>query len=442
MYFPDCAGLTLTLLKMTTALSNSFRTQRSGISAQDLIKLQNSVVRSGLLRTRKRLHIGKWPHRFVVLTHDSLYVYVDETSKAPHSILALLGYNRVARCDVKGQDWCFSIIPEPNMKSMKTKTLACSSDFDRKLWMQAIKSQIYVANNIPKPKLTVLDKITIMTGESIEDDYSTIELAVYGSRGDETGVNEDSHVDDKDYDSADDSDTEINLCKKTARSMSLPYSSDSKISKTTSRNRTFTDQSNDSKSSNHDVDENIYEIVDVGQGSQRRLPSDAQPQHSSDPASEDTPRPASDPVQMPPPRYSEVYSEEPAYVNLSSIAKDFNDSHKSAVKPSLESLCTLPDTQTDRKYAIDLLHKTKLPGTYLIRKSQKDSNKVLALLDTKKQVKEYKLFGTPDSVTIDGKQCFACLDELLEHYTSVELLMDADCFLASGFYKVKADLGI
>uniref|UniRef100_A0A0B6ZSA7 SH2 domain-containing protein n=1 Tax=Arion vulgaris TaxID=1028688 RepID=A0A0B6ZSA7_9EUPU len=435
---------------MTSTLSNVFRSQKSNISAQDLIKLQNSVFKIGMLRKKGlKINFGKWPHRFVVLTHDSIYVYANEVSKITNSQFSLLGYNRVSRCDIKGQDLCFSIKPASSIGSVKVKTFACSSEGERKAWMQAIRSQIYVANNIVKPTMTVIDRIKAMTiNDCDEDFYLTIEKAVYETT-DSTSVEKNGGNDDDDDEDSDDScesDHEVHapVSKKAIRSLSLPHNSiftfDDKNARKYSKDRKLSESCESNSTKNETVKE-LFHSMKTFQDNKRRYPSDPQPKIPvevtiSRPG--EAVRETSDYIQSQPPRYSEVYEEEVEenfendYVNLSNMKKYHDNCQKDSLTvPSLEEMCTISDTFCNREQCITLLQEKEY-GTYLLRNSRTDNQKVIVYLGQNGEVKEYKIYGTADNPTIDRKKYFTCLNKLLQHYTSEEPLPGRNDFLKKG----------
>lgn len=378
-----------------------------------------------------------------MLTQESIYVYASETSKTPKSTFSLHGYNRVTRCEVKGQDWCFSIVPaEQTGDATKPKTFACCSDADRIAWMQAIKNQIYTANNIPKPVLAIIDKLKSMTtGTSHdEEDYTDVEHVVYEPNQktveQKNSDDEDDDIEEEESDTYESDDEKtFPVCMKTKRSMSLPHNS-----------LPFLDSRISAKSLNSDY-ETCDDVLDALLT--RKQSSDPKsrlllksPRNSFDepsrPPSEIAPRPPSDPV-TPPPRYSEVLEEEkdeePHYVNLPCFQKDQMDIPPIPQKPSLESLCTVSD-YINREQLNALLQAKQKDGTYLIRKSRTSNYKVIAFLQNG-HVTEYKIFENEDQVSIDRNRWFSNTEELLHHYTSVDPLPCMTHFLKRGFHQVR-----
>uniref|UniRef100_A0A0B6YA82 PH domain-containing protein n=1 Tax=Arion vulgaris TaxID=1028688 RepID=A0A0B6YA82_9EUPU len=419
---------------MSTLLKTKL-SRKSIIAAQDLLTLQDTVVKSGLLRKKgKTLNVGKWPHRFVILSYDHIYIFANETSKAQNSKFGLIGYNKVTRCEFKGQSWCFSVVPADNIDSLSSKTFACVSDADRKSWMIAIKSQMYAANNIPKPVQYVSDKMTSRKTIIQDDDYDSLEQLVYTPAA---GIQNQSDLFYDDEGDEDDFDEENISCGSQA---SLQSSNNSQPTSTATHTIT---RNNSARSDSHAYEQydprNTVKPPTVSDvGGNRRLPTDPQPRPPVDlPETSSGVTNSRRSEQAKPPRYSEVCPEENdvsetcEYVNLG-VSLQLDD--KNIKQNTLESMCTVIDI-TDRDQLIAMLKKRVDPGTYLIRKSRQSDQKVLSFLAQNGQVKEFKILGTVDRPTLDNNRSFECIEELLRHYSLVDPLPRMTEFLERGFYQ-------
>ncbi|CAL1535239.1 unnamed protein product [Lymnaea stagnalis] len=390
---------------MTTVISGK-------LSAQDYIKLPNATIKYGLLRKKKeKLSFGKWPRRFLILLNDSINVYKDENSKVPNSSFSLKGYNRVKRAESKGQEWCFSICPASNHEN-KVKTFACLSEQERKEWMRAIKRQLCAVNNADGPDSTILDKFrSISFSQDDGEEYNTIEEAVHLPEGAITELHSDSEEESSSSDSG--SGGSHSFLPGKSKSFTLP------------KGTTYDDGATVCKSSNASkLDPKIpgqsKDIGIVGTEPRVKLPM-------SRSMSESIP-------QLPPPRYSDVMDDaRPDYVNVDNLEETY-EMPSDFIRPTLEGLCTVHDEHPDLEKINGLLKAKKEPGTYLIRKSRKDEQKVLVVLDDLGQCRAYKIFSHGSDITLDKIVTFQCLDDLLKNYTEKSPLPTTNMYLKKGIY--------
>lgn len=393
-------------------------TTKRQVSAQELLTLTDTVFKYGVLRKKgKKLNIGKWPRRFVILTYDSVYVYDNETSAVPKTKFGLIGYNQVVRCEFKGQNWCFSVVPADIGDCGEVKTFACTSDTDRKDWMKAIKNQMYPANSITKPPQTRDDRLRSPSNSA--DEYTSIETLVYSPS---EGIHHTREENDFDYDDGDEnSNGSIDSCS---------GKSNGSTSKTKRQSRANSEESSSDSSSHYEP----YDDKFLVEGP-LKSPSDIKKRIPKDP-------PPSPPLEAPqsscngnkkqqcistlPRRSLNTEQEE------SNIYVNTNICNQSA---TLESLCTITDPKLDREQIMDMLLQRNECGTYFIRQSRQGNQKVITILSENYQVKEYKIYGTAVQQTLDQKEFFKNTNELLRHYTEVEPLPKSAQYLKQGFYK-------
>ncbi|KAK0060748.1 SH3 domain-binding protein 2 [Biomphalaria pfeifferi] len=385
-----------------TTLPANMKLYGNDMSAQSLIKQPKMVVKYGLLRKKNNtLNFGRWPRRFVILRESDLNVYVDENSKAPKSSFSLQGYNTVKRVDTKGQDWAFAVHPAHNTDPSKIKTFSCISNSERLDWMKAIKRQMYVANGMTIPDTTMSEKLrSISISEEEKDEYYLIEKAIDISDEMIPEMTSDSEEESSDSGSGG------SKMGKTSRSFSLPQKDQTSPSSSAGKFR---------KTSTSAIFESEAE---------KRANSKPVLRSHSD---------AAPPV--PPPRYSDVMEDCPNYVNIPGLEDETYEIPDDFVVHTLEALCTIHEENPDREELNQRLLAKRHPGTYLIRKSRKGDEKVLAFLAEGGQVKEYKIYEVNSKWTIDRVKEFKDINDLLKHYSTMEKLPKTNIALKKGFFE-------
>lgn len=408
---------------MTTM--KTVRVSDAGLSAQDLIQLPKASMKYGILRRKNpKINFGKWPHRFVVLLHGAVYIYNDENSKSACHSFSLVGYNCVQRVQSKTHEHCFEVLPAQVSKTSKKETFACLSNVERKDWMLAIKQQIYAANNIETPSMSLTEKLKSLS-MSDEDEYKEIEEKVFSPGEKEPELAETSEEEEETSESEGEEPQPV--FKKTSRSLSLPQAvtHDQLLhlqTKFSFRGVGTVEEEDEQMRSPKTKPKKIAKL--------HRTPSDPQP---------------------PPPRYSEVVTEvvteeAPDYVNLAKMKEDYDlyekppdDLYETPPDPadlSLEGMCTVVDDNPDRDHLIIQLQAKRAYGTYLIRKSRQSDQKILSYLTRNGHVKEYRIYSEEGKVYLEKSAKFNTVDELLQHYTQVETLPVSEHKLKYGFHSV------
>ncbi|XP_025096694.1 SH3 domain-binding protein 2-like isoform X2 [Pomacea canaliculata] len=357
-----------------TIMSNTSATRvitpHKTIGAQELISGPHD--RSGFLRKRgqkerlfENLKLSKhvnWRQRFVVVSDCCCYCYDDELAKEPLQCFSLAGYNRVYRTTSERNPFCFMVEPI-NRWQEKLHIFSCSSEDDRKLWMQAFKGAMVEAN----------DAKNSSKGESGDsDEFKDIEKPIFET--------EDNHL----------SQTTVSL---------------------------HDDSGGDAVDSDTDSD---YDRVDedlLQQQQQvfppqrlRKVPLPPIPQGDVSPRAHTSPIEPS-----PPPR---VNKNKPRTGPRHDVAPPI-PAAKPQVSPEKPRRLSERDSlfdDSDREKAIAILREKKALGTFLIRKSRQGDSRVLAVM-TAEDVKEYKIFEEGNRVTLDRKQFFRDVDELLDTYS-------------------------
>ncbi|BFZ24183.1 hypothetical protein BsWGS_27222 [Bradybaena similaris] len=398
--------------------SNSAKRQ---VSAQELLTLTDTVFKYGVLRKRgKKLNIGKWPRRFVILTYDSVYVYDNEHSAIPKTKFGLIGYNQVVRCEFKGQNWCFSVVPADNGDCAEVKTFACTSDTDRKEWMKAIKNQMYPANSITKPAQTRADRLRSPSNSA--DEYTSLETLVYSPI---EGIHHTREENDFDNDDGDEnSNGSFDSCSGKSNG------STSKIKRQSTANSEGS--SSDSSSHNYEPYDDKFLVegpLKSPSDTKKRIPKDPPPTPPLDAPQSSCNGNKKKQCSPSLPHSNKSLNIEQEESNIYVNANVCNQ------PATLESLCTITDPALDRAQLINMLLQRNECGTYIIRQSRQSDQKVIAILSEDYQVKEYKIYGTADRQTLDQKEFFKNTNQLLRHYTEVEPLPKSTEYLKQGFYK-------
>ncbi|KAI8797761.1 SH3 domain-binding protein 2 [Biomphalaria glabrata] len=473
----------------------------AGISAQDIISLPNAQIKHGIIRRKNpTITFGKWPHRFIVLLRDSLYVYHDEKSKSQSQSVSLRGYNRVKRVTSKKHDWCFALLPEQNEASLKPEKFACVSDAERREWMIAIRAQLYIANNldiVPHRPHSFSD----------EDEYLKIEESIYDSRSREQDMISSTSEEESSSDS--DMEEKFPVFRKSTRSYSSPEALKAEeigklrmLAKSTKRQesvdalRTLDSVKEEDESGKkrggstkimripsvpprysevvepvkktetaQDPDymnlTKMKEHLDTSDGDPMKAPwlYDVPPEHPPPPPfhfeklrpsmSQDSkfyqtpPTDIFPPIPRKHPIKSTNSSEDSGIRCSGSSTEEAQQEDDLYVLPqgderlSLEALCTVEDTSSDRDHIICQLQAKQLSGTYLIRRSrQNPDEKVLAYLTKNLHVKEFKIYSQGEKVFLKSDRLFDSIEDLLKHYTSVSTLPTTEYYLKQGYHTV------
>ncbi|KAI8797759.1 SH3 domain-binding protein 2 [Biomphalaria glabrata] len=120
------------------------------------------------------------------------------------------------------------------------------------------------------------------------------------------------------------------------------------------------------------------------------------------------------------------------YINVEDVEGD--DTYDMPVFEKLEVLCTVSDNSIGREELLRQLKATRAPGTYMLRKSRQNEDKVLSYLAQDDTVKEYKLHKFGGSFSLDKLKMFSTIEELLMYYTET-YLPNSENTLKQGFYK-------
>ncbi|XP_059139127.1 SH3 domain-binding protein 2-like [Physella acuta] len=408
------------ILNKAATIQRNIRTSSSGISAQDIIQLPNASIRSGLLRKKANtINYGRWKHRFVVLLSDSLYIYNSELSKAPNDTILLRGYNRVQREESTVHEWCFSILPAYNLKTVRVITFACVSDNERREWMTAIKDQLYIANGVEKKSLSdsVQRRLTLRES-STEDEYRDIEAPAYVPDG---SVDSDhlAYTDSISSDSGSSGSGGV-------FEWNIPSSPPSTPAPTPPS----------------DTHSNTSSPPDL----KPKLDNKRKPMPLPKPETVPKPKPQTPEKKKIsqeelhaklPPRQSAILSEnETDYVNAADLYEDYDFPVEMSQPPiTKEQNCTVADDTLDRNQLIAQLKAKEKSGTYLIRKSRTSDYKVLAYLTPEGKVNQYKIFKKDSTFSLDQIVKFDSIETLLEHYSTNGTLPSSDYKLLYGFYE-------
>lgn len=297
-----------------------------------------------------------WRQRFVVVSDGCCYCFEDEVAKEPLQKFSLHGYNRVTRTASDRNQFCFMLEPQEDQR-IKRHYFACSSDDDRKLWMQAFKGGMMEANS------SHLNSGSHNTSD--DDVFKELEKPLFEDAVPRRAANEDA------------------------------YSSDS-----------------GSSESDYDrLDEEEEPAKPTLPPSRRCVPLPPLPgeANKAQPA-------AAKPTA--PPRQVKNKPLDPRKRDSAAAAKAKPTVAEKPPRRLSEKDCLFDNS--DREQAISILREKKVPGTFLIRKSRQGDSKVLAVMTTE-DVKEYKIFTEGGQVSLDRKTFFSNVDDLLENYSRAPL---------------------
>ncbi|XP_059141030.1 SH3 domain-binding protein 2-like [Physella acuta] len=431
--------------------SLSFQISGCSLSAQDLLRLK-APIKYGFLRKKpKKMNIGKWRTKFVVLLKESVYIYQDETSKVVSKSFSLKGYNRVKRVVSKSHDWCFVIAPAGSHPGLKTYTLSCISEQERKEWMRAIKSQLHVTHNIPEPDELEMSQ---HLGD-VEQAYTLIETLVFPDEGEDAtnkSDESDSDLDDNHVKTKTKEFSKIpprppskngiagmmqNLSTTTrqiATSVVMPDSIAPKIPPRTGSSVGNLDKTLQELSTTTRYIATSVVLPDVVNPNvispyapnviSPYAPRDSNSSNLSlpDDTSLDKPTKPTQPSDKPPtvPRRTYLPKTNSPYVNW---------------PMTLETMATVQESHPDPDHLTRMLQSTREYGTYMIR-ATKPGHVVLAFLTPIFQVKEFKVHEQAGRFSLDQSNYLPSIEDLLEHYSHDEPLPNTDHYLRQGYYAV------
>ncbi|CAL1531530.1 unnamed protein product [Lymnaea stagnalis] len=445
-------------LKKASTLPAQLLMTKSGVSAQDLIKLHKAVVKSGVLRKKSPSIIHKtWPRRFVILLHDSIYIYGDETSKSPNATLPLHGYKQVVRTCTAVHDWCFTLMPALDLATIKPKTFSCVSDQERCEWMMAIRNEIFSLNDFSKlgpvseqqlRALSAGDPVLEAVYTSIEEPVPHTKISVLGDGSDSDDEFYDSSSNDGDSESFSSTDK----LKQQAR-----YKVSTKADKPSKLPHLYSPRPSPARPNDPPPKPSPTPPTDPPPKPSPTPPTDPPPKPTPTSRTDPSPKPLPalptdpppkspltnkrkksaslppTPAENVPPRYSTLVDDFPKdYVNVEGLDSDYEYPSDNLAR-SLEKQCTVLDDKSDRDDLVRMLQAKQASGTYLIRKSRHGDEKVIAYLTANGRVVEYKIHTSDSGVSLDKAKHFGDVEELLLNYMHQEPLPRSNNFLRYGF---------
>ncbi|KAH9513923.1 hypothetical protein Btru_031743 [Bulinus truncatus] len=368
-------------LKRAAGIPGQLIKSKTGLSAQELIKMPNATIKFGVVRKKPKISFhGKWHRRFIVLLKDNIYIYKDELAPFPKEQYLLQCFNQVRRAESEAHEWCFAVVPDDALKNMEIKIFACISEEERLDWMRAVRDQLCLAHGLNENELASCRRSRNRTAG--DEEYDLLEEVILNKRA--------------------------SLCDAYCSSGSVDYNSGS--------------------------DESSSGISSI-----------SAPSSSPATRSACDPPPKRKPATLPKPGKSPTNTEETRpldgnrsskYINIETeLAGEDDDTYDFPVfDNNLEQFCTVADSSLDRDVLIAQLKATGTPGTYAIRKSRKGDDKVLALLAPDDTVREYKVQTIGDRVTLDRIQTFHDVESLLHYYSAERSLPKSPHFLQRGLY--------
>ncbi|XP_012941543.1 uncharacterized protein LOC106012619 [Aplysia californica] len=419
----------------------------STISAQDLLKITRGF--SGFLRKKEAGHLrlsAKWPHRFMILNNDAIFLYEHESSKSPKAVTVLTEYKAVTRYSPRSKvhDWCFSIVPgNARLRPIK---FACASDKDRRTWMAAVKKLLYVANRISEPAISFEERFASLAVRHGDEEYSTIDaddneeytLLEEPVFQEFAGVSPAEGEDDcSDSDMSDQGKGRLNRISDIStnsrnRSSDISTSSGNRISDISTSSGSGSGSFPASRSTG--MWSSYGGNCDAGSAPPK--PTTAATTTTSKKPFQ---RRQSDPVplpQAPPlPCGRKVSASCSDYVNTRPRLRDENDYEicQDESEACLLDQCSMLGRPHSREDCLCMLREGEL-GTYLIRDSRNDVLKVLSLQAGDDGLKELKIFEIGGKYSLDKNNKFESLEELLKFYTMMMPVPRTNVFLKQGIH--------
>ncbi|BFZ02158.1 hypothetical protein BsWGS_05197 [Bradybaena similaris] len=133
------------------------------------------------LRNALQIKYIRWPQQYVIIGEKCLYYYSSETSKQPDGAVSLYGFNKIVRAsDVKNSEalWAFKL--EHIQPCVKSLYFAASSEREMLTWMKAIKAEMLNANSMKsKFDIQALSLENSSQGSWDSGDYRDLEESIY-----------------------------------------------------------------------------------------------------------------------------------------------------------------------------------------------------------------------------------------------------------------------
>lgn len=430
----------------------------SGVTAQELIKSNSVHLKFGNLRKKKsKLPLTKWPSRFIVVVDGCVYIFEDDHSSSPKSVLSLLEFNRVEEDKFKKYKWCFSLVGShsSDQETARVKTFACSCESEREQWKLAIGFQIYIVENSHKPPSDNEGFDSVIRYYRDDNEYSdlanihqrrnTIAMDRRENKASEGAIlpryNRSQSVINTHNRSDDQSSS-----KKTERDIAAEFAQYK-----TTEYCTLEMTSKDLESSHiyHEIainQENSITGTPSPQNSYTALPKATGANHAKrelfiSELKSATLLPKNYLQHVPPrPRPQKIETEAPPIPPRCRIstAEEQNIYDEYNSQNSLEAMSSMTDNSYDHQKLKSLLQGTQQTGTYLIRNSRQGWEKVLSYLSQNGQVKEYKIFNFRGKFTLDHVSYFDTISSMLEHYSSIEPIPNTREYLKLAIHQIVA----
>ncbi|XP_046545434.1 SH3 domain-binding protein 2-like isoform X2 [Haliotis rubra] len=379
----------------------------TGLGAQQLLQ-HHPPRHTGFLRKRGKRErmlesfrltrsllgrVLRWRQRFVVISQGCIYCYVSETATKPLQAFSLIGYNRLLSMDEEPTNrWTFSITsPDP---TAKIHFFACVSDVDRMTWMRAIREEMVQANNI---KDDCFSAGSLASNSSSKDVYVILQKPIFEppeSDSEEDSEEDDEAEDDSDYDQIND----LDLDKARRPRIPLPPTPDDPGYKAP----TTEVQKAPAKlppPKPHKANSEKHTYINSPKGPKTNsLPAHA----TSSAAKSAVPKPNPKPV----PKSAAIPAQQPPKPTL-------KVKPESAPVPD-EKEYFFPENNRDK--ALSILREQKDQGTYLVRMSRSNDQKVLSVMTENDVIKEYKIMQKEKKVTINNRDFYKSVGDLLVAY--------------------------
>ncbi|XP_071090495.1 SH3 domain-binding protein 2-like [Haliotis cracherodii] len=331
----------------------------------------------------------RWRQRFVVISQGCIYCFASETAGRPLQAFTLKGYNRLLAMDEEpSTPWAFRI-SSPD-ETAKVHYFSCVSDVDRMTWMKAFREEMMLANKVKDDRFSAG---SVASTSSSKDVYVMLHKPIFEPpQSDDSDEDSDEEEDDSDYDQINDLDLE----KARRPRIPLPPTPDDPAYK--------------------EVTKEVRKAPE-----KKPLPTPHKP-NSEKHTYINSPKHTSTKTNSLPAQASTLAAKSAApRAKAKSEAKQTPQPPKPKTKPKPTSPSVPSEKEyffpeSDRDKALSILREQNDQGTYLVRMSRTNDQKVLSVMTEGAVIKEYKILQKEKKVTINNRDYYKSVGDLLVAY--------------------------
>ncbi|XP_041369453.1 SH3 domain-binding protein 2-like isoform X2 [Gigantopelta aegis] len=332
-----------------------------------------------------------WRQRFAIVANGCIYIYSNENASKPLQLVHLEGYNLMYLMESEQSRWAFRL--ESIHSQAKVHYFSCVNDESRKKWMKMIRNGMYEANGqeVESPPTNddyiyqyLLKPVFVQPEDTsnlpTEDDDAYNDG---GGGGGGDSDDDDGSSDQSDYCVINDEDLPKVAPVKTKPNIPRPAIPPA-IQEESDDTHGVKGQNGQLKKVKTSKGKGTPDYINAPDKKSKTLPAVQKPVGQKPVAAQRHSNPVA-PKSKTQPQKNRIPSET-EYM--------FNDS--------------------DRTKALQIL-KSKPKGTYLVRLSRNQDGKVLAV-QTEDDVKEYRIFEKNKQVTLNNKDYYHSVEDLLSNY--------------------------